>query len=611
MEQATTTDQLPRWDVSDIFPGLESSEFDRAFHDLIEDIAALEELFDRHSVAAGEAIPADQRAITAFEEVVRRFDEVWERLLTISAYVRTFVATDSYDDVAHARASELQMRSIPLARLSNRFTAWIGSLDVEGLLQRSLAARDLAFPLRKTKQDAAHLMSPPEEDLAAEMTLSGGSAWSKLHSRVTSQLIVPIERNGERQELPMSVVRNLAHDPDREVRRRAYEAEIGAWKRAAVPLSAALNGVKGETNTLERHRKWESALDVALFHNNIDRATLDAMLAAARESFPDFRRYLRAKAQLIGVPTLAWYDLFAPVGESTSAWDWTSGTEFLLEQFGTYSERLQRFASKALERRWIDAEPRAGKVQGAFCMAIGRGDSRVLTNYLASYDGISTLAHELGHAYHNFNLRERSFLQRGTPMTLAETASIFCETIIENAALRRADRPEQIAILESSLQGRCQVVVDIFSRFIFENTIFDARLRRELSVDELCEHMVAAQRETYGDGLDQSTLHPYMWAAKTHYYRPGLAFYNFPYMFGLLFGLGLYTRYEQDPQSFRDGYDELLSSTGLADAATLAGRFGFDIRSPEFWRSSFDIIRRQVAEFEQLAAAWTVTEVRS
>ena len=213
---------------------------------------------------------------------------------------------------------------------------------------------------------------------------------------------------------------------------------------------------------------------------------------------------------------------------------------------------------------------------------------------------MSCLAHELGHGYHNLNLAQRTMLQRDTPMTLAETASIFCETIVREAALRKADKQEQIMILEASLQGSCQVVVDITSRFLFEQRVFEARKQRELSIDELNTLMLEAQRETYGDGLDESRLHPYMWAMKPHYYSTEVSFYNYPYMFGLLFGLGLYAQYQQDPEQFKQGYDDLLSSTGLADAATLAAQFGIDIRAADFWRASLDIVRGDIDRFEEL-----------
>ena len=323
---------------------------------------------------------------------------------------------------------------------------------------------------------------------------------------------------------------------------------------------------------------------------------------AARDSFPDFRRYLRAKARMLGLEQLPWYDLFAPVGASTRAWDYAEASAFIVEQFGSYSQRMSDFAARAFRENWIDAEPRPGKRDGAFCMPLRGEELRILSNYQPGFKSVLTLAHELGHGYHNLNLARHPDLNRDTPSTLAETASIFCETIVRHAVMRHAGPQEQIEILEGALMSACQVVVDITSRFLFERRVFDGRRQRDLSIYELCAIMEETQRETYGDGLDQEVLHPYMWAAKGHYYNTGNSFYNFPYMFGLLFGTGLYAIYQQDPAAFQVGYDDLLASTGMADAATLAARMQIDTRSPAFWRASLDIIRADIERFEALAA---------
>ena len=592
---------LPHWDMTVVYPGLESQEFAQGFARGIQDINDLAHLFDTYHIMEQASTPLNNKTIKAFEAVVERLNAVLDTTRTLSAYIMCFVTTNTSDNLAQARMSELQQATIILSQLDTRFAAWIGSLDVEALIGRSTLAREHAFMLRKAKLRAGHLMTPPEEALASELNVSSGTAWSKLHSDVTSQLIVPLELDGQLQELPMSMVRNLAYEADRDLRRRAYEAELAGWKRVAVPLAAALNSIKGEVNALVKRRNWASPLEASLFDSNIDRQALDAMLLAARESFPDFRRYLDAKARMLGLTRLAWYDLFAPVGKDDRVWEYDEAAAFIIDQFGTFSSRLSNFAARAFREQWIDAEPRAGKVDGAFCISLYKDESRVLANYKPSYEGMSTLAHELGHGYHNLNLAQRTALQRDTPMTLAETASIFCETIIRNAALQRAGTQEQIAILEASLQGSCQIVVDISSRFLFEQRLFEKRKQRELSIDELNALMLETQSETYGDGLDASALHPYMWAMKPHYYSTELSFYNYPYMFGLLFGLGLYARYQHDPETFKTGYDDLLSSTGLADAATLAERFGIDIRSVDFWRSSLNIIRADIDRFEALS----------
>ena len=599
MTTTTAAPALPHWDMTVVYPNLQSPEFAAGRDAVLAAITDLAALFDSHGIGGQAPAVLDTPTVAAFEAVTAAWNTVIPAYHTLSAYIGSFVATDSRDAAAQAAQSALQQHGMRLTQLGTRFTAWIGSLDVDALLRESAVARDHEFMLRQAQEQARHLMSPAEEALATELSLSGSTAWGKLHGNVTSQLLVPVELEDGVQTLPMAAVRNLAVEPNREVRRRAYEAELRAWEAAAVPLAAALNSIKGTVNTLSARRGWESPLAAARFDNHIDAATLDAMMTAAHESFPDFRRYLQAKARLLGLPALAWYDLTAPIAASPTAWPYDAAADFIVTQFSTYSARLGDFAARAFRERWIDAEPRPGKRDGAFCMWLRADESRIMANYKPAFTGLSTLAHELGHGYHNLNLADRTILQRGTPMTLAETASIFCETIIRNASLAHATPTEQIAILEASLEGNCQVVVDITSRFLFEQAVFDGRRGRELSVAELNTRMLDAQRATYGDGLDPDLLHPYMWAVKGHYYSTA-SFYNFPYMFGLLFGLGLYARYQQDPAGFRTGYDALLAATGLADAATLAARFGIDIRQPDFWRASLNLIRADVAQFAAL-----------
>ena len=557
MNQATT--QLPHWDMSAVYPGLDSTEFQAGLEDGIQAIDDLVALFDEHGIMLRES-PLEVNAETSviFEEILATLNALGAQLHTLEAYVYSFISTDSRNETAQAYLSRLQQQLVRFSRLATRFTAWIGSLaDVEGLIANSKLAAEHAFALRKAAIQAQHLMSPAEEALTSDLRLTGGSAWVKLYSNVTSQINVSLELGGKEQTLPLTAVRNLAYDPDRAVRRRAYDAELAAWEANALPIAAALNSVKGEMLTLSKRRGWETPLDVALFNNNIDRQTLDAMMSASHDFFPELRRYLKIKARGLGVSKLAWYDLFAPLGQSEEQWEFAKAQQFILTHFASYSEQLAALANRAFTEGWIDAEPRDGKSDGAFCMWLRKEESRILANYQSAYDGMGTLAHELGHAYHNLRRAECSYIQRNTPLILAETASTFCEIIVREAALGKANQQEQLAIIEASLQDSLQVTLDITSRFIFEQEVFARRQERELSTVEFCQIMVEAQRATYGDGLDTEFLHPYMWAVKTHYY--GSTFYNFPYMFGQLFSLGLYARYQADPDTFKTSYNALLA----------------------------------------------------
>jgi pepF/M3 family oligoendopeptidase len=596
-------DPLPRWDLDVFFPGLASPEFEAEFASIVDDIGALERLYDQHAVGAANGDAGGIPDGDVFDAVLDGTNQLLERFETVQSFLYGLIATDSADDAAQAKWSELQQPQLRLELLSRRLVAWIGRLDVSGLLETSTAAAAHAYFLERAVEESEHLMAPELEALAASLRLSGSEAWSKLHRDVTSRLTVHVDLPDGGQELAMSAVRNLAYHADPDVRREAYRAELETWKAWRVPLAAAINSIKGEVNTLIDRRGWGTALDFALFNNHIDRQTLDAMETAVRDAFPHFRRYLKAKAGLLGADVLPWYDLYAPVGDEGPAWAFDEARRFIRDQFGGFSQRLQDLAERAFDEHWIDAEPRPGKRDGGFCMRVKGDQSRIMTNYSASYDGMSTIAHELGHAYHNLNLARRTMLQAYTPMTLAETASTFCQTIVQKAALKQLPDAAQLSILEAALQDQSAVTVDISSRLVFEEEVFDRRRDRELSADELCEIMLEAQLVTYGSGIDSESLHPYMWAVKPHYYRAENPFYNFPYTFGLLFGLGLFARYQADPQAFTERYDDLLSRTGMAAAADLASGFGIDLHDTGFWRSSLEVIREDIDRFETLAAS--------
>ncbi len=601
-----TTETLPRWHLDFPFPGLDSPEFHQAFQRLQQDLHDLETFFQEHNIQKPETPPPVTPEIArTFEGVMRRLDDLEERLQTLAAYIYAHTTTNSRDALAQARLSELQNLTVPLRMLFTRWTAWLGSLDTDRLQALSPKAREYRLLLQEARVEAQHQMSPAEEQLAAEFHLVAGSAWSRLYGTYTSQILVPLRLRGEEKTLPMSAVRNLAHDPDPEVRRTAYEAELRAWERHAVPIAAALNGVKGEDLLLSRRRGWPSPLDRVLFQNRIHRDTLEAMLTAARESFPVFRRYLLLKARLLGQERLPWYDLFAPVGSPGRTWTFAEAQQFILEQFATFSRKLHDFAARAFRESWIDAEPREGKRDGGFCMRYYREQSRILMNFDPSFNSVRTLAHELGHAYHNLQLAQRPPTQRETPLTLAETASTFTENLVSQAYLQQVTDPqEKLYLLETSLQHATQIVVDITSRFLFEKAVYERRQQRELTVPELQELMLQAQEETYGEGLHPEYRHPFAWAAKGHYYGP-VSFYNFPYMFGELFGLGLVAEYRRDPEGFRERYDDLLASTGLYTAEELTARFGFDIRNPDFWRQSLAVLEQRVEEFERMVTGGT------
>jgi pepF/M3 family oligoendopeptidase len=599
------TVSAPRWDLSNVYPSLESEEFKAAVEDYKKQVAALQKFF-KSKLRKTDAKTKAKDLAPLVGKAIDQINRIQTLSSTIVPFIYSYVTTNSRDKVAMKTLSEFEQASLPMNQLLTQFTAWVGKIapKLDKVIANNGSAAAHAFMLREAAEQSKYLMSDAEEALAAELSLSGGNAFGKLQGTVTSQLSVDFELDGKTEKMPMPALINLRSHPDEDTRRRAYEAENKAWEEVKETLAACLNGVKGETNTLNKKRGRKDAIHASLDAARMDRKTLEAMLSAMKDSFPMFRRYWHAKATKIGKEKLAWWDVYAPVGKTDKVYSFEEACDFIVENFGKFSPDLAAFAKRAFDNNWIDAEQREGKRGGAFCMGLdGVKESRILSNFDGSFDQVSTLAHELGHAFHNECAYQanKTALQQLTPMTLAETASTMCETIATEAVLSSTQDPqEELAVLEAQLQNAGQIVVDIYSRYLFEKEVFERREQSELSADDFNDIMERAQKETYGDSLDERCLQKFMWTWKPHYYSPGLSFYNYPYAFGLLFATGLYAIYKQRGAEFVDDYKNLLGSTGEETAAKLAKRFGIDITKRKFWDDSLAIIGKRVDRYSEL-----------
>jgi pepF/M3 family oligoendopeptidase len=608
-QKARNLGVVPRWDLSNVYPGLESDQFEAAVQDLAMQLDEIDEFQAKHKVQKNEGGPvqasADELA-TVLSELLDKMNRVRRLYSTLGAYIASFTTTDSFNQLARKIESEVEQYGIRLRKQEVDFRAWVGGMGSQlvELTQRPGTLTDHAFYLQEIQEQSKYLMSPAEEALAADLSLSGSNAWTKLQQLTNSQLTVDFKLDGKIQKLPMPALINLRTHPDGAVRQQAYEAEMVAWEKSKEVYAAALNGIKGEVNTVDKRRGRKDALHASIDTARIDRQTLDVLIEAMKESAPMFGKYFKAKAKRLGKQQLPWWDVYAPMGKTDRIFTFEEARDFVLKQFGTFSDDLRGLSERAFANRWIDAEMREGKSAGAFCMGVpGVDESRILANFDGSLEQLSTLAHELGHAYHNECLVGKSELQAITPMTLAETASIMCETIVTTASIKLAKtNAEKLAILENQLLNASQVIVDITSRFIFEKEVFERRAKAELAADDFCQIMEDAQKTAYGEGLDPKYLHKYMWTWKPHYYYAGFSFYNYPYAFGLLFGTGLFAIYQQRGKEFTKDYRNLLASTGMGDAATLAARFDINIRDKKFWQDSLNVIGQSVDEYVKLKA---------
>lgn len=582
----------PKWKLESIYPGFDSEAYltdSQAFRKTatallkrIDDTATLKHTPDKW-----------------LKSVLKKLDAAVGLYENIISYAYCAFSVDTQNESITRELNRAERDGLVLTDALVRFRDKLRRIKhLSKVIAGSKTLERYRFFIEEQAALQQKQMSVAEENLAADLSLPGAEAWTRLQETVSSTLSVPWE--GKKRKTVVEL-RTLALDPDRAVREKAYRKELDAWKSMEIPLAAALNGVKGFSVVLNKRRNYSSALELATMRARITPATLDALITVMQRNLPTFRRYLNAKARLLGLRKLAFFDLFAPVGTSEQSWTYTKARDFIIEQFTSFSWELGEFAERAFKEQWIDAQPREGKVGGAFCSAMPTsGESRILANFAGTFSDLMTLAHELGHAYHGYVLVGQPYVYQDYPMTVAETASIFCETIVFNRARQAVGPGDQLSVLESFLQDTTQVIVDILSRYTFEQSVFKRRTDEELSPAELCNLMLQAQEATYGDGLDKKRRHPYMWAVKSHYYSADLPFYNFPYAFGQLFGLGLYAQYEQEKQQFPTRYKDLLKMTGQATANEVCRQAGFDIEDEAFWQQGIDLIARRTDEFVAL-----------
>ena len=568
------------WTLEDLYPSFESQEFKQD----VEAYKALKGKFE--SLTLEDSIEGITQVVTLLEESTVLTGRLYN-------YIHLTLATDTTHEIATQVEVQLAGVSADLQATYAKVSKFLGMIQTDITTDPFLAEYHYYF--EEAKKDATHLLSDELEEVLAKMSISGGKAWSQLFDFMWSS--AQGEYKGE--VVTLSEIRGKAYDSDAEVRKSAYEAELKMYDAIKEPIAFSLNHIKKEVLTTSQLRGFESPLAHTLEASRMSRETLDALLEAIREYLPNFRKYLRHKAALLGHENgLPFYDLFAPVGNSSRTFTVEESKDYLIENFKTFSADLAEMTEEFFDKHYIDFYPRKGKVGGAFCANLPMiKQSRVLTNFTGSLSDVVTLAHELGHAYHGLHIENHRPLNQDYSMPVAETASTFNENIIMNTAIKESSDEEKIALIESQLQDTTQIIVDIYSRYLFESAVFENREQSFMFSKDLEEMMLSAQKEAYGDGLDQSYLHPYMWACKPHYYSTGLSFYNFPYAFGGLFSKGLYAIYQEQPEGFVEKYQELLRATTVSSVEDTAKVLGVDVSTPEFWKKALAEVAESIEAF--------------
>lgn len=580
-----------RWSLDVLYSGFEDPKFQSEFKEL----DAFAEKFKQtaESLGSKDEKTTTKEALSLLEESQKAFG----RLINYCALRQN---ADTNDGESVSYLGRLIQKNNEITPYTTAIEKYLASLsDLDAIIADDEMLKDYEYLLREKKKSAKYLLSEDVETALGAMDISGGNAWSDLQGYLTSS--VKVDYKGETTTL--SAIRNMAYDADPEVRKSAYEAELAAYDKIKDAICFSLNSIKMQDISECKLRGHASPLDKVLFNSKMQRATLDALLSAMKEYMPNFHSYLHAKAEKLGHKNgLPWYDLFAPMGKSDKKYSVEEAKAYLMNIFEKENPQLAKIVDRAFEENWIDFFPREGKVGGAFCAGLdSEKEFRVLTNYDGSMSDIVTLAHELGHGYHDFMIFENRPLNMQYSMPVAETASTFNENIVVNYAIKNAaNDDEKLALLEGQLSDVTQIICDIYSRFLFESKVVNNRSENFMFADELCNIMLEAQKEAYGDGLDHDVLHPFMWVCKGHYYSAGLGFYNFPYAFGGLFARGLYAKFQQEGPAFLEKYNYMLKETPVRSVEDVAKICDIDLTSKEFWLMSLHSYDEAISLYKEL-----------
>ncbi|MBQ2355542.1 MAG: M3 family oligoendopeptidase [Treponema sp.] len=620
--ESTDKNFVPRWNLDSIYSSLQSKEYSAALEEFkaqIENTEGLLKTADRFTRESNENF--DFAAWLA--AYLKNYNELIANERTLAAYAYIIYSTDTTSTQYLNNLSYIEKLGIQTRQQYLKFSTLLlsHSSSLNEFFTRFPEFAEYKYLLEETIEETKHQMTAAEENLASDMTRTGGSAWGQLQEQIISNLH---DQNGK----TFNELRNDAFSSDANLRKNSWQTEKLLLEQNQIALAASLNNLKGETVTLNKRRHWENALDRSRASSRIQKATLDALISSIEDSLPIWREYFKAKALLLrktkatasktagspGHEGIAFYDLFAPLefpqeknsgNDSASLlskkWSFDQARDYVLKEYKSFSQDMYAFAKNAFDSGWIDAQIRSGKVGGAYDEDFPKNhQSRILTNFTGTFSDIITLAHELGHAYHFSCMKGKPALFFDYPMTLAETASTFAETIVKQDMIQQAEGSDKIKIIDLDLQDTSQVLVDILCRFYFEQSVFEEREKGELNANDFCRLMLAAQEKTYGCGLNEER-HEYMWAVKSHYYSTDFDFYNYPYAFGQLFAAGLYARSKKEGPAFAKTYASLLADTGSMSCEDLCKKAGFDITTKDFWKTSIQMYAKEVEEFKAFA----------
>ncbi|MET1248823.1 M3 family oligoendopeptidase [Sporolactobacillus sp. STCC-11] len=587
-----------QWELDSIFQGGSASSAFRTFLDELQ-----REIGRFKGNLEAVTTPFTVHDAQSFTELVTDYETVCKQFNEGSAYVECLTAQNIKDAQAAQANNRMQRMGAELDACTSLFENMlrqISDTNWNGLLENG-DLKEVQFALREKRELSRKKLGSDQEQLISGLAVDGYHAWEDLYYSLIGKMEITIDRDGKKETMSVSQANNLIDDSDRSVRRAAFNALESAWSENADLFAAALNHIAGFRIAAYKARGWDTIIDEPLDYNRMSEQTLTTMWAAVDHYKPKLAAFMKRKAELLNLEKLSWFDINAPLTQNSEKLTYEDAAEFIMNHFGSFNPSMASFAKQALENRWIEAENRADKRPGGFCTNFPLAEqSRIFMTFSGTASNRSTLAHELGHAYHQSLMNQLPYLSQNYAMNVAETASTFSEMIVSDAAQSAAKtKEERVAFLSDKLERCVALLMNIHARFLFETRFYEERKQGVVSVERLNQLMTDAEREAYRDTLD--VYHPTFWASKLHFYITDWPFYNFPYTFGFLFSTGIYVQALQEGPAFAEKYDALLRDTGRMTTEQLAQKhLSVDLTKPDFWSSALDYLTRDVDEFLEL-----------
>ena len=581
------------WNLDTLYTSFNSEKFKRDG-----------ELLNQHIINLNDWVTKNLKdtnsTASKIQEFLNLYNEYKSLYCCLYSYAELISCSDSSNIESMNVLDDIEYKNSLVTDSYVKFSKWLNSLNnIEELIDTSPTLIEHGFYLKELLLKSKYLLNENEELLIAKMQSTGSKAWQRLYMELTSTILVDIDIEGKSKKISLSELRNMAYEKNQSLRKIAYYAEADACKIISKASAACLNGISGEALTIYDMRGYESPLEKVLMVSRMDHETLNTMFSAIKESLPMFHKYYHKKAEILGQKVnLPFYNIFAPLGDANTKISYLDARDIIVSSFETFSQELADFAKKVFDSRWIDAVPRTGKGNyGLTVNVFSIKESRIMANFTGNLSDVSVLAHEIGHAYHSYCLRNEKMLNTDYPTSIAETASIFCETIVNNASLNLVATNEGFSILEKSISDVGYYVVDFYARYLFEIELFERRKSGQLSVEDLNELMLNCLSEAYGESIDYETVHPYMWMNKIGYFMADNEFLNFPYSFGVLFSKGLYAEYIKKGGDFVSQYNNFLSASSKNNIVDIAKTIDIDVHSINFWRDALNLIQKDIEAF--------------